>query len=89
MATCCVCQNHFLITDENASHHICLECTDMGYDELDDNPMGEPEPGDVDEIQENEDFARDNDYGDGREDQYLDNSWEDAHERDFDYGGEY
>lgn len=86
MARCSICSEMFVA---NEYETVCPECVDMeaGANVRDDYSDG-PEPGDVDEIQENEDFAGDNDYGDAPEDRYLDNMWEDQHELG-NYEGDY
>lgn len=82
MAKCIYCGEVFV----SIGNEICMECHDMN----DDYPVYDDEP-DVDEIQENEDFAHDDDFYNREndvEDQFLDGSWEDRNEI-VDYEGDY
>lgn len=82
MSICPECENRFYSPEGNG---ICFECRDMGCEDPNDN-QDYDDYGDVDELQENEDFAHDNelDY----EDRYLDSSYEDRHELG-NYEGDY
>lgn len=75
MAKCIECGDEFVPTHVQMT---CPECIDMQDDAT--QEIMDYVDDDVDEIQENEDFANDNDYGDAPEDRYLDSYWEDRNE---------
>ena len=90
MARCSICSEMFVASDYET---VCPECVDMGEGANVQDDYADYDDGQPDELQENQDFAHDDDFYNREEveDQYLDGSWEDAHERgcDFDFGGDY